>query len=73
MYHAPAGPALGALNERARETPILDVPVTEIFRWLVSRYMDNQDSQAHMFRVEQGPTGGISVTIALEIQESDCL
>ena len=47
--HAPAGPALDALNEWAHvEGPILGVPVAEILRQLASSYMDNSDSQVHM-------------------------
>jgi hypothetical protein len=69
--HAPAGPALDALDEWAHvEGPILGVPAAEILRQLASSYMDNPDSQVHMVRVERGPTGGIRVTITLEIQEA---
>jgi hypothetical protein len=66
---APAGPALDAVDEWAHEGPILGVPAAEILRQLARCYMDNPDSQVHIVRVERGPTGGIRVTITLEIQE----
>lgn len=49
--HALAGSALGALkNEWARETPILDVPVTENFGRFASRYMDTKTHRLICFR-----------------------
>jgi hypothetical protein len=66
--HAPVGPAPEAFNVWPDEAPGLGGPAAEILRQLASRYLHYPGSRVGMFHVEQGPDGGFTVTISLEIQ-----